>query len=262
MNFSFQRVWAVMLRYLFSERRNVLRLTDALYWPFMDIMLWGFATTWMERQQVQLPHMVLIILTGLVLWQVVMRAHYEITITLMEEMWSRSFISLFATPLTVWEWVVGVMLNGLIKTIFVLFFGVGVVWMMYALNIFAVGWMLIPFVALLVVFGWVVGFLGASVIIYYGQKAQNLPWVMAFLFAPISGVYYPLEILPSWLQVIAYSLPIPYIFRGMRTVLLTGQIPVWDLVTSGILNIVYLVCSMSLFVYMFEKSRKHGLDRL
>lgn len=262
MSFAFHRVWAVMLRYLFSERRNVLRLSDALYWPFLDIMIWGLTTTWMQQQQVQVPNLVLVMLTGIVLWQVVMRAHYEITITLMEEMWNRSFVSLFATPLTIWEWIVSVMLNGLVKTVFVLFFGVTIVWLLYGLNILSIGWILVPFSLSLIVFGWVIGFLGAAVIIYYGQKAQNLPWVMAFLFVPVSGIYYPIDILPSWLQCVAYCLPIPYIFEGMRTAIFTGQVPWWQLGVSYVLNVLYLVATIKLFVFMFNKSRAHGLDRL
>lgn len=262
MNFSFNRVWAVMLRYLFSERRNVLRLTDALYWPLMDIVVWGLTTTWMQQHQVALPNVVLVVLTGIVLWQVVMRAHYEITITLMEEMWNRSFVTLFSTPLTINEWIASVMLNGILKTLFVLAFGVGLVWMLYALNIFDVGWMLLPLTVLLIVFGWVVGFLGAAVIVYYGQKAQNLPWVMAFLFVPISGVYYPIDILPGWLQTFAYCFPIPYIFEGMRTVLFDHVFPWQNLCIAMLLNSVYLILSIAFFKFMFEKSRQHGLDRL
>lgn len=262
MAISSHRIYAVMLRYLFSEKRNLLRLSDALYWPFMDIALWGLTTTWMAQQQVQLPHIVLVILTGLVLWQVVMRAHYEITIPLMEEMWSRSFVSLFSTPLTIWEWLIGVMINGFIKTFFVLLFGAFLVWIMYSLSIFTVGWMLLPFVLSLIMFGWVIGLWGASIIIYYGQKAQNLPWMMAFLFAPVSGVYYPIDVLPVWMQKFAYMLPVPYIFEGMRKVLFHGVVPVREIVMSYAINACYLVGSILLFVYMFEKSRTHGFDRL
>lgn len=262
MNLSLQRVWAIVLRNILAERRNFMRISDALYWPILDISLWGFTTSWLEKSHQQMPNLVLMVLTGLVLWQVVMRANYEISIPLIEEIWNKSFVSLFATPLTIWEWIIGVMITGVIKTCFVLVFGVLIVWLFYSLNIFVFGWMLIPFVISLIMFGWVTGFLGASMIVYWGQKVQNLPWIMAFLFAPVSAVYYPIEALPHWLQTVAYSLPLPYIFEGMRSVILEGKLPVNYLAISFLLNIIYLALALLLFKYMFEKSRIKGLDRL
>ncbi len=262
MNIALHRIWAVMLRNMLSEKRNLIRLTDAIYWPTMDIILWGLTSTWMRNNQLQIPNIVLVIMSGLVMWQVVMRANYEISISMMEEMWHKSLINLFASPLTVTEWVIGCMLNGLIKTIFVLFFGAGVVWLLYALNIFTMGWMIIPFVFSLIMFGWTTGFLGSSLIIYYGQKASNLPWVMAFLFTPVSGVYYPIATLPGWAQKIAYALPTAYIFEGMRSIIFTGQMPYRELFISFCLNVTYLIGSISLFIFMFERSRNRGLDRL
>lgn len=262
MNLSLSRIWAIVLRNMLAERRNLMRISDALYWPILDIMLWGLTSKWIETSQVQVPNLVLIIMTGLVFWQVVTRANFEISIPLIEELWNKSFVSLFATPLTIWEWIVGVMINGIIKTFFVLLFGMSVVWVLYSLNILVVGWMLIPFTLSLIMFGWVTGFLGASMIVYWGQKVQNLPWIMAFVFAPISAVYYPISTLPLWAQKIALCLPLPYIFEGMRMVLSTGTMPYSNLLMSFVLNVFYLVLSICLFKHMFEKSRAKGLDRL
>ncbi len=262
MNISLSRIWAIVLRNMLAERRNIMRISDALYWPVIDIMLWGFTSTWIEKSQVQLSNVVLVVMTGLVLWQVLMRTNYEISIPLIEELWNKSFVSLFVTPLTIWEWILGVMISGVIKTIFVVLFGVLVVWLLYSLNILLIGWMFLPFVISLILFGWVTGFLSASMIVYWGQKVQNLPWIMAFLFAPVSAVYYPITVLPTWAQKIAYCLPLSYIFEGMRMILSTGHIPYSYLLISFALNILYLTLAICLFKYMFEKSRAKGLDRL
>ncbi len=262
MSFSFHRVVAIMLRYVIVERRNPLRMAETLYWPLMDIVLWGFTATWMEKQQLRAANIALMIMTGLILWQIVMRAYHEVSMRITEEMWDRSFVTLFSTPLSISEWIVGVMCNGLIRMFIVLFFGAGVIWLMYALNIFMVGWMFVPFVALLIMFGWTLGFFSASIIVYYGQKAQNVPWIIGVLFAPISGVFYPIEIFPRWIQAISYWLPTTYIFEGMRTILFKGFMSWGHLGMSLMLNVVYLTASLLLFRYMFEKSRSYGFDRL
>ncbi len=262
MNIAFHRITAVMLRYLLIERRNYWRFIESMFWPTMDILLWGLTSVWMQQQHVQLPHIVLIMMTCLVLWSIVSRAQLEIVMPLLEELWQRSLITLFSTPLTCAEWIIGLMLNGFIKTTFVLCFGAGVVWLLYALNVFAVGWMMLPYAVSLMMFGWAVGFLGAAFVIYYGQKAQNVAWMLSFLFAPVSGIFYPIAILPMWLQKIAWALPLSYAFEGMRAVILSGMLVTTYALSSLLLSLVYLIAMMALFGFLFGRSRHLGFERL
>lgn len=262
MSFSLSRVYAIFLRNLMAERRNFMRLMDAVYWPVIDIVLWGMTSSWMSHSKQELPDFVLIIMTGLIFWQVVMRVSYEISVGLLDEVFNKSFITLFSTPLTLAEWMCGVMINGVIKTFFVLLFGSLIVWGLYALNIFAFGWMLIPFTLSLIIFGWTTGLFGAALIVYWGSKVMSIPWVIAFLFAPVSAVYYPVHVLPEWAQNIAACLPTSYIFEGMREVLTHGVFPAYNFCMSIALNSVYLAISLILFKIMFEKSRARGFDRL
>jgi ABC-2 type transport system permease protein len=262
MNIALHRVTAVMLRYLFIERRNYLRFIESLFWPTMDIMLWGLASVWMEKQRVQLPNFVLVMMTCLVLWSIVQRAQLEIVMPLLEELWQRSLLTLFASPLTCAEWIMGIMLNGAIKTTVVFTFGAAMVWLFYVLNIFSVGWMLMPYALSLMLFGWAVGFFGAAIIIYVGQKAQNVAWMLSFAFAPVSGIFYPISVLPWWAQKLAWSLPLAHAFEGMRSVLFTG---IWSwryLANSLLLSTVYLIVAIWLFVVMFNRSRVFGFERL
>lgn len=262
MNMKFYRVKAIIIKNIFNEFSNIIRLADSLYWPIIDIAVWGLSSVWLQKSQANVPNVVLVMMTGLVLWQVMSRANNEISLTLLEEVWSKSLVNLFSTPLLLSEWLCGVLITGLIKTGFVLIFGAGVVWAFYALNIFSAGWYLLPFVFSLIMFGWIIGLLGASIIIYWGQKMQSIPWMMLFLFAPFSAVFYPIEVLPAWMKVIAKMLPGSYIFEGMRKVIFTGTMPLNDLLISFALNIIYLALTLLLFKFMFEKSRARGLSQL
>jgi len=256
------RVMAIVMRHLYLYSRSYDRLTDSIYWPVMDIVVWGITSQWLMKSQNAIPNLALMILTGLVFWQIVWRANYEISVNLLEEFWNQNLVNLFATPLRVSEWIAAVMALGFIKMLFTASVGIIAVWLMYALNIFTVGWMIIPFFALLLMSGWFMGFLGAAVIIYYGQRVQTLAWTMGFLFAPFSAVYYPLESLPGWVQNIAQWLPTTYVFEGMRAILFRGEMPVDMLVKSLALNVMYLILSLAFFVFMFRKSREKGLARL
>lgn len=262
MSIKYHRIEAMVIKNIYNELGNIIRLADSLYWPIIDITLWGLTSVWMQKSNSGVPNVVLVVMTGLVLWQVINRANQEISLTLIEEIWSKSLVNLFSTPLQLSEWILGSLITGLIKTICVLFFGGLIVWLFYALNIFQIGWVMLPFTFSLILFGWVIGFFGSSFIIYYGQKVQSIPWIMLFLFAPFSAVFYPVKILPYWMQLISYALPGAYIFEGMREALLCNVFPFKKLLISFALNAFYLTLSLSFFKFMFEKSREKGLSQL
>jgi len=259
---SLTRIWGVVMRHMYLYIRSLDRLSDSVYWPVMDIVVWGVTSRWMMQNQTGIPDLVLMILTGLVFWQIVWRANYEISVNLLEEFWNQNLVNLFSTPLTVYEWILSVMILGFIKMILTAGVGIIAVWLLYSLNIFTVGWMIIPFAALLLLSGWFMGFLGAAFIMYYGNKVQTLAWTMGFMFAPFSAVYYPLSSLPNWIQNISKFLPTTYVFEGMRSIINDQGLPLDMLLKSLGLNILYLTLAISFFVFMFEKSRGKGLARL
>lgn len=258
---SFGRIWAVFLRYFYFFAR-LDHLSDLLFWPALDIVLWGITSVWIQGQQNDLPDVALAILTGLVFWQLVWRGNHEITVNLLQEFWNRNMVNLFSTPLKLAEWVISLMLVGIAKILLSLLYGVLLVYILYTLNIFSMGWALLPFCGSLILSGWFMGFLSAGIIVYYGQRVQMLAWMTAYVFAPFSAVYYPLNALPDWGQAIAKCLPTTYIFEGMREVLYHNRFSFNMFIMSVLLNIVFVVISMLFFKGMFELSRRKGLSRL
>ena len=255
------RIWAVFLRYFYAFWKFDT-LCDLFYWPALDIFLWGITSIWIQQSQGTLPNFAIAILTGLVFWQLIWRGNYEVTINLLLEFWNRNLVNLFSTPLRLSEWVISVMLVGIAKVFIHILFCALLVWVAYAMDIFDVGWAFIPYCVSLILSSWFIGFLSAAVIVYYGQRLQMLAWITAYLFAPFSAVYYPVTALPEWAQKIAYCLPMTYIFEGMRDSLYHHQFSLSNLITSFILNAVYLVLSLLFFLFMYEKSRAKGLARL
>lgn len=257
---NFGRCWAVFLRYFYLFAK-LDQLADLLYWPAIDIALWGLTTMWIHHEHGEVSNMALIIMTGLIFWQIVWRGNYEVSVNLLQEFWNRNLVNLFSTPLKLTEWMVGVLMLSFTKVFITLGFGVILVYVLYALNVFILGWAFLPFVALLMMSGWMIGFLAASVVIYWGQRFQMLAWMTAYIFAPVSAVYYPVTTLPKSLQIVAWSLPTTHVFEGMRFIL-TGNAFPWDAFWwSLFLNTLYLIIAMSIFAFAFEKSRSKGLSR-
>jgi len=258
---SFGRIWAAFLRYFYYFLK-LDYVADLFYWPTIDILLWGMTSVWIQGQEANVPGIAMGILTGLVFWQIIWRGNYEISVNLLQEFWSRNLVNLFSTPLKISEWMTATMLMGIFKIIINVLFSSMLVYLLYALNIYNLGWAFLPYAASLTLFGWVIGFISGSIMVYFGQRVQMLAWMMPFVFAPFSAVFYPVSTLPGWAQTIAYCLPTTYIFEGMRTLLREGVFSHHMFYMSLGLNVVFLVLSMFLFRTMFEKSRNKGLARL
>lgn len=258
---SFKRILGVFFRYFYPMFRSLNILIDLFYWPLVDILLWGLTSIWIQRVQ-HVSNLPLILMTALIFWQIAYRGTYEIAVNLLQEFWNRNLVNIFSTPLKLSEWSFGVILLSLFKLCITIGFGALIVYLLYVLNIFTIGWLFLPFTLSLIIFGWTMGFLASSLIIYFGQQFEALGWCIPFIFAPFSAVFYPIHMLPLWAQKIGWCIPTTYIFEGMREILNSRTMPSSYFWISMGLNLIYLILALIFFKYMFEKSRKKGLSRL
>lgn len=259
---NFNRVIAMMIRYAINMRHNLDRLSDMLYWPLMDLLLMGLTGVYLSKANISNPHAVEIILTGVIFWLVIWRGQYEINLNLLAEIWDKNLVNIFITPLKISEWILSLLLFGFLKMLVSLIFVSIVSFALYKFNVFMYGFFIIPIIISLLLTGWTIGFAISSVLIRYGERIQTIAWVGGMLLAPFSAIYYPLSILPVWVQKVASFVPSSYIFEGMREFIATGSISFEKFLISFSLNIIYLALSIWLFIFMFKKSRKLGLGRL
>lgn len=256
-----KRIQGVFFRYFNPLFRGSRFIADLFYWPFVDILLWGLTSLWIQKQQ-PVSNIPLILMTALIFWQITWRGSVDVSVNLLHEFWNRNLVNLFSTPLKISEWGLGIILLCLFKLVITIGFGALVVYLLYSLNVFTVGWTFLPFAVILLIFGWTVGFLASSAIIYWGNQMAEIAWMMAFVFAPFSAVFYPIDILPAWAQHISWCLPTTYVFEGMRKILANGTFDIAYFILSFGLPLLYLSVAFLLFTFMFEKSRAKGLSRL
>ncbi len=259
---SWSRILGVFYRYFYVMRKGLHHLSDLFYFPLVDILLWGLTSVWIQKQGLPNQNLPLILMTGLIFWQICWRGSVDISVCLLQEFWQRNLVNFFSTPLKISEWISGLLLLSLCKLFFTIVFVSCAIYILYALNVFTVGWAFIPFAALLLIFGWSIGFLASSAIIWWGHSVEMFAWMVGSLFAPFSAVYYPVTVLPAWAQTISWCLPTTYIFEGMRIILKEGTFPAGYFWTSLGLNILFLGGAIWLFQYMFHKSLAKGLGRL
>jgi ABC-2 type transport system permease protein len=259
---SSRRIGAMLQRHLFLIRRSWPRLISFAYYPVMQLLVWGFVTQYLAPQsssQGVLQAVPGILLTGVLLWDVLVRGELGLFLSFLEEMYSRNLGNLFVSPLRLHEFVIAQMIMSIVRVIV----GSGVALLVAVLcfdlaiarHVVALSMCL----ACLLVFGWAIGMLANGVVLRFGLGAEEIGWAVVFLIVPLSGAYYPVSVLPSWLQTVAYALPTAWAFDAMRAALIEGRIA-WDVLgMSMLLNGVYLVLCAFLFWRCVESGRERGL---
>ncbi len=251
-----QRIWGLFYRYMCLYRRNVARLGDVVFWPIMELLVWGFMTTYL--QQSAASDVALFLLGGVIFWDVLYRAQLAISLSFTEEIWTRNLTNLFLTPISLPEYALATSLVGLARGL-IGFLLLGVLAsVLYAFDIWRMGIALAPSLASLLLFGWAVGMGTTGLILRFGKAAEALVWGIPFLFQPLVAVFYPVSVLPSWLQPVALSIPATHIFEGMRHTLATGQ-PDWAALARAFgLNLIWLLAAGGMLSWMLHQVRQRG----
>ncbi len=258
---KWHRIWAMVVRHLRQLPTDFNKLSSIVYWPFLDIVIYGFIGIWLD-QSIHSPDMRFVLLTNVALWQAVVRADFGVSLNLLEEIWAHNVTNLFSTPLTIWEWISAAFIEGLIMLAALTAFCVAVVYGFYHYNILELGVWFVPILLLTYISGLAIGFLTSSLLVYWGVRVQVLAWMVGWMFAPVSGAYYPVSVLPAWMQTIAHALPLHYATVSTHMVLAEHASPLEMLIKGYALGIFYLSISIALFIYMFNKSKDRGLQRL
>lgn len=253
------RIWGIFLRYFYNLIHTYDRLTDMFFWPFIDLLLWGLTSSYLVSTGSTSNTLVLALLGGIILWIFPWRGQYEITVSLLEDLWNRNLVNLFATPILFSEWVVSVMFIGIFKSIISFAFASVIALALYAANIYSLGIILLPWAGLLIMFGWVFGFFIASLIMRYGTKIQTLAWMSMAIVSPFAGVFYPISVLPPWAQTIAHFVPVSYVFEGMRSIISGQSAPLSALFWPLILCLIYLMLSLYFLYGSYNAILKRGL---
>jgi ABC-2 type transport system permease protein len=198
------------------------------------------------------------LLGGVLLWEVALRSQMGVAISFLEELWSRNLGHVFVSPLRPWELVAALIGMSIIRMVAGVTPAILLAWALYAFNLFALGPVLILFFINLMIMGWWVSLGVVSLILRHGAGAEALAWSVLFGLTPFSAVFYPVSVLPVWVQPIALALPSAHVFEGMRGVLLNGVVP-WDHMAWAFgLNALWLAAAIAVFAQQFRQARVRG----
>lgn len=258
MNASLRRVWGLMYRHLALYRRSWPRTLELMYWPVLQMCIWGFTASFLAgRANSGIVLASSALLGGVLLWEVALRSQMGVAISFLEELWSRNLGHLFVSPIRPWEMLAALVAISMLRMLTGVLPAVGLAFLLYAFNLFAMGPVVVLFFANLMVMGWWVALGVISLILRHGSGAEALAWSVLFGLTPFSAVFYPVSVLPAVLQPVALALPSTHVFEGMRAAL--DGTARWDhLAWAVALNAAWLCAGLLLFARQFREARTRG----
>src|SRR3989338_6387040 len=240
---SFQRIYAIFLRQFFLLRRSPNRILQIFYWSLLELTLWGIITKYLYAIGGEKFGFISVILGTVIFWNFFTRVMNGVTTSFLEDIWSRNLINLFASPITITEYVVGLLTISTVNALFAVGFMTFIAWFFMSYSIFQFGLMIIPFVFVLFVFGWTMGIITMAIILRFGPSVEILVWSLPTFIMPFASIFYPVDSLPSAMRPLAKILPITYVFEGMRGAVHDGIFDWGSLYISGLLSVAYLIVS-------------------
>jgi ABC-2 type transport system permease protein len=255
---SGRRIGAMIARYWYLLRSSWPRLLELIYWPTVQMLMWGFLQLYIGENSGFFARAGGTFIGAVLLWDILFRGQLGFSVSFLEEMWSRNLANLMISPLRPIEFVMALMVMSIVRLAIgmvpVSLLAIG----FFGFNLYGLGLALAAFFANLILTSWAVGIFVSGLVMRNGLGAESFAWTIMFLLMPLACVYYPVAVLPGWLQWVALALPPTYVFEGMRG-LLIEHIFRADLMWRALaLNVLWFGAGAFGFMRLLDASRRHG----
>ena len=254
----FNQIYALSLRHVYLISSSLPRIIDLIYWPTVQIFLWGFISKFFTLNSDYYSNTVGVILTAAILYDFLFRASISYNIMFLEEIWSRNFTNLFIAPIKISEIITSLTVTAIFRTLIGLIPASILAIPLFGVSIFELGIPLFFLMISLYIFGVTLGLLVTSGLLRFGPSFENIAWASLFFLAPLGCIYYPITILPETLQIIAKALPLVHIFEEMRNILLTNSVNMYEIVKSVCISLIYFVIGVIVFYMSYFGAKKNG----
>ncbi len=249
----------VVLRQWYLMRGSPTRLMPMVAWVAVDMLLWGFIARYLDRLTAAGVNFTATLLGAVLFWDFFTRIMHGVAMAFFEDVWSRNFINVFASPLSLSEYLSGLVLTGMSTSLLGLVVMLALATAVFGLDYGALGLLLLPCLAVLFLFGIALGVLASAMALRLGPASEWLMWPIPAMLSPFAGVFYPLATLPAWMQAVGRLLPPSYVFEAMRSILAGGGYSAPLLARSIALAALYVMGACALFAAVHRHAVRSGL---
>jgi ABC-2 type transport system permease protein len=256
---SLTRTLAIPIRQFYLMRGSPARIIPLFAWVAIDMITWGFITKYLNNVASSGFNFVPSLLGAVLLWDFFVRVMQGVTTAFFEDVWSRNFLNIFATPLSIPEYVSGLVLSSIASGSVGLLVMLILATAVFGLSFFIYGVLLIPYLLVLFLFGIALGIIGCGIVLRLGPASEWLIWPIPAFISPLAGVFYPISTLPSWMRALSRVLPPSYVFENMRAIVLGRSASLSALALAAALDLVLLVIAGAFFSAIYRHALRTGL---
>ncbi len=257
-NFALHRVFAMVRRYWYLLRSSWPRILDLIYWPTVQMLMWGFLQMYVMQNSGFFARAGGVFIGSVLLWDILFRGQLGFSISFLEEMYARNLANIMMSPLRPVEFLAALMIMSVIRLSIgmlpVTLLAIG----FFGFNLWSLGIALAGFFVNLILTSWSIGIFVAGLLLRNGLGAESMAWTIMFLFLPLTCVYYPVTVLPYWLQYVAWALPPTYVFEGMRALIIDQVFRSDLMLESFLLNAVLFAAASTAFLLLLRSAREQG----
>ena len=255
---NWNKIYALSLRHIYLIKGSFPRILDLIYWPTIQIFLWGFISKFFTLNSSYYENTVGIILSAAILYDFLFRSSISYNMMFLEEIWSRNFTNLFIAPIKISEIISALTFTAIFRTLIGLVPAALLAIPLFGVSIFKIGFPLILLLISLYIFGVTLGLLVTSGLVRFGPSFENIAWASLFFLAPLGCIYYPIDILPEWLQSIAKLLPLVHLFEEMRSILIENIINYYAVFKACIISFLYFIIGIIIFYLSYNGAKSRG----
>ena len=249
------KIWAFAARGGIMNRRNVFAVFEMLFWPLVGLFSVGLLTRFLNLG----PETVSFVLTGAVAMNTVQIAQLDVSYALLYDVWSKSLKHEFIAPINLLHVVLGSGLIGLLRGAVVFGIMIGLSIWAFGMNLSHQGWpALCLFFAGLFLVAVIEGVVVLSLVLIFGHRAEITAWAVSYLVLLLSGMYYPVTLLPAGLQAVAQAFPLTHFLEYFRHFYGFPLSATWPLWRGFGLSLVYLAAGYVLITFSLRWARRHG----
>jgi len=255
---NWYKIYGLSLRHIYLIKSSFPRILDLIYWPSIQIFLWGFISKFFTMDSAYYSNTVGVILTAAILYDFLFRTSISYNMMFLEEIWSRNFTNLFIAPIKISEIIVALTLTAILRTMIGLIPAALLAIPLFNVSILNLGPPLVFLLLGLYIFGIALGLLVTSGLIRFGPSFENIAWASLFFLAPLGCIYYPIEILPGWLQIISKGLPLVHIFEEVRNILIYDTVNAKQILKAISISCFYFVGGIFIFYWSYYGAKIRG----
>ena len=253
------RAFAITLRHLYLIKGSFSRVLPIFAWVTIDMILWGFITRYLSSFGGPGFTIGSALLGAVVCWGFFGRVMHGVSMAFLEDVWSRNFLNIFASPVSIAEYIAGLALSSIITSCIALIVLLFASSLLFNFSLLHYGLPLALLLLTLFLFGIALGIVGSAIVLRFGPPAEWFIWPIPAILSPFVGVFYPQSVLPEWMQAVARIFPPTYVFEHLRALIAGSPVAPASTLPALALAAVQLFLAGLLFRHIYAVAVRSGL---